>query len=36
MQLRKELGANARIFVAQKFSWGKIIQHWIESVEKIG
>ena len=31
-ELRKELGANARISVEQKFSWDKIIQDWIEIV----
>lgn len=35
-ELRKELGTNARIFVEQKFSWGKIIQDWIEIVEEFG
>jgi len=35
-ELRTELGANARIFVEQKFSWDKIIQDWIENVEEVG
>lgn len=35
-ELRKELGANARIFVEQKFSWDKIIQDWIENFEELG
>ena len=34
-ELRTELGANARIFVEQKFSWDKIIQDWIENVEEV-
>jgi hypothetical protein len=36
MQLRKELGANARIFVEQKFSSDKTIQDWIEGFEEAG
>jgi glycosyltransferase involved in cell wall biosynthesis len=34
-ELRKELGANARIFVEQKFSWDKIIKDWTELFERI-
>ena len=34
-ELRKELGANARISVEQKFSWDKTIQDWIKLVEGI-
>jgi glycosyltransferase involved in cell wall biosynthesis len=35
-QLRKELGANARISVEQKFDWDKITQDWIEIFEELG
>jgi glycosyltransferase involved in cell wall biosynthesis len=34
-QLRKELGANARIFVNRKFDWDKITEDWIGVVEGI-
>jgi phosphatidylinositol alpha-1,6-mannosyltransferase len=34
-ELRKELGANARISVERKFSWDKTIQDWIKLVEGI-
>ena len=32
-ELRKELGANARISVEQKFNWDKITQDWIKVIE---
>jgi len=35
-ELRKRLGANARMFVEQEFGWDKILRDWIEIVEGPG